>query len=315
MTRQVWTFSSPLEDPRFAWLDKLAEPLQQAAHDAFAGDAGKAAKNWLNGVPIRHRVHPALIIWPLGAWTTAALLDVLDGVSPGGNSNGYRKGADAAVAFGIIGALPTAAAGVADWVDTYAHERRVGMAHALLNVAALGLYGASFGLRLAGQRGAARALAGLGFGGIMMSGVLGGELVYNLGVNVPHQTTPEPPDEFVDVLAGADLPEGKPVVVDVEKAPILLLRRGEEIFAVENWCQHAGGPLSEGEIEGDEVVCPWHGSRFCLADGRPLDGPASAPLRTFEVREQGGRIALRPSYEGRAHPSVSEQSESVAAGG
>lgn len=302
MTQQVPTLSSPLESEGFAWLDQLAGPLQEAMHRVFrANDVTQGVKDWLNGVPTRHRVHPALIIWPLGAWTTAALLDLLDGLSP---DRGYRASADASIAFGIVGTLPTAAAGIADWVDTYDHHRRVGMAHALLNTAALGLYTASLGLRLAGGegRGAARTLAGLGFGVVMLSGALGGELVYNLGVNVPHLLYPKPPDKFVDVLASADLPEGKPVVAEVERVPVLLLRRGERIFAVQEWCPHAGGPLSEGEFEGEEVQCPWHGSRFCLGDGRPTQGPASAPLRTFTVREQNGRIGVRPSYEGQTWP-------------
>lgn len=305
MQRQAPTLSSPLESARFAWLDNVAEPAQEAGHRAFrANEAMQRVKNWLNGVPFRHRVHPALIVWPLGAWTTAALLDLLDGLSSDDTKPGIRKSADASIAFGIAGALPTAAAGLADWVDTYDHHRRVGIAHALLNSAALALYTASLGLRLAGGkgRGGAWTLAGLGYGIVLLSGALGGELVYNLGVNVPHLLYPKPPTDFVDVLASGELPPDKPVVVEVERVPVMLLRRGGEVFAVQEWCPHAGGPLSEGKIEGEFVECPWHGSRFCLSDGRPVQGPASAPLRTFEVREQGGRIAVRPSYEGQTWP-------------
>ena len=308
MTRQTPTLSSPLEGEGFAWLDKLAEPLQAAAHKVFrANGATQEAKDWLNGTPIRHRVHPALIIVPLGAWTTGALLDLLDGLSSDpATRRGYRRSADVALAAGLVSAVPTALAGLADWVDTYGHHRRVGMAHALLNAAALVFYGGSLALRTGRtgdeRRGLAWTLGGLGFGAILASGPLGGELVYNLGVNVPHNLYPVPPVEWVDVLAGDELPEGKPTVVEVERVPVLLLRRGEWVFAVQEWCPHAGGPLSEGEFEGDEVQCPWHGSRFCLGDGRPTQGPASAPLHTFEVREQGGRIAVRPSYEGMDWP-------------
>lgn len=302
MTRQVWTLSSPLESRRFAWLDKLADPVQQAVQGWFgSGKPGRDVKNWLNGTPLRHRVHPALIIWPLGAWTTAALLDVLDAFSSGPNRP-YRKSADASVAFGIVGALPTAAAGVADWVDLSGHHRRVGSAHALLNTVALSLYAASYGLRLTNRRGAARATSGAGFGIVMLSGALGGELVYNLGVNVSWLLYPKAPNEYVDVLASGDLPVGQPKVVDVGRVPVMLLRREDQVLAVEAWCPHAGGPLDEGEFDGDVVQCPWHGSQFRLTDGRPLGGPASAPLRTFEVIERGGRIVVRPSYEGQDWP-------------
>ena len=301
--RQIWTFGSPLEHESFEWLDKVAEPLQKAFNSIFqAGNLGRTAKNWLNGVPLRHRMHPAFIIIPLGAWTTATLLDILDTLSPKEDSRGYRASADISVAFGLIGVLPAASAGIADWVDTYAHHRRVGMAHALFNISAVALYATSLGLRLAEQRTAARLSAGLGYVFVGLGSMLGGELVYNLGVNVPHLLYPKPPTKFVDVAASLDLPEDQPIVVEVERVPVLLLRRSNQIFAVEAWCPHAGGPLQEGEFEDDTVTCPWHGSRFCLADGKPLDGPATAPLRTFDVRERYGRIAVCPSYEGQEWP-------------
>lgn len=300
-TQQAPTLSSALEGERFDWLDKPAEATQQAAKAVFmAGEAGGRVKSWLNGTPLRHRVHPALVLWPIGAWTTAAFLDVLDARDGGA---GYGKAADAAIAFGVAGALPSAAAGLADWVDLYDHPRRVGTAHALLNSIALGCYATSLALRKAnGGRGRARALAGAGLASVLLSGALGGELVYTLGVNVPWLLYPKPPNEWRDVLASAELVEGEPVVVDVDRVPVLLVRTGGRVLAVQNWCPHAGGPLSEGTIEGERVTCPWHGSRFCLVDGRPEQGPASAPLRTFETREEGGRITVRPSYEGQSWP-------------
>jgi nitrite reductase/ring-hydroxylating ferredoxin subunit len=216
---------------------------------------------------------------------------------------GLQAAADTSVAVGVVSALPTAISGLADWVDLYDHQRRVGMAHALLNTVALGCYSASLALRLGdGSRGLAKAFSNMGFGVIAVSGSLGGELVYTLGVNVPHTLYPRPPEDEVDILASAELIEGTPVVVEVGRVPVLLLLREETIYAVQEWCPHAGGPLSEGTFDGDVVECPWHQSRFCLADGAPLQGPASVPLRTFEVREAGGRVYVRPSYEGQSWP-------------
>jgi nitrite reductase/ring-hydroxylating ferredoxin subunit len=54
-----------------------------------------------------------------------------------------------------------------------------------------------------------------------------------------------------------------------------------------------GGPLSEGTFENGTVVCPWHGSRFALADGRVIDGPATMNQPCFEVREASGRVVVR----------------------
>ena len=295
MSQQIRTLTSPLETDRFAWLDTIADPLQGTLHKIFGSSAaGRQAKNLLNGVPMRHRIHPAIVIVPLGAWSTAALLDVLDGVTARNGRSEYRKAADAAVAFGVAGALPAVAAGLADWTDVDGHPRRVGMAHALLNSIALSLYTSSLVLRLAGRRRTARGIAGLGYAVVMVSGSLGGEMVFNLGVNVTHQPQRTIPDESFDVLASADLHEGQPVVVDVQDTPVMLLRQGGEIFAVNAKCTHAGGPLNEGEFENNTVQCPWHGSIFSLADGHPVQGPATVPLRTFNTTETGGRIRLTP---------------------
>ena len=105
-----------------------------------------------------------------------------------------------------------------------------------------------------------------------------------------------------DVLASDKLAEGERVVVEDGRSPVMLYRAAGKIYAVEDWCPHAGGPLSEGPIHNCVVTCPWHGSRFDVRDGAPLTGPASAPLRTFDVREEAGRILIKPNYEGRDWP-------------
>ena len=301
-TRQAPTLTSPLESDSFAWLDRLAAPLQDTMHKVFGTSIGHRAKDWLNGTPIRHRVHPALIVWPLGAWTTATFLDGIDGLVSADTKRAYQTAADAAVAFGIVGALPTAAAGLADWVDLYEHHRRVGMAHALLNISAVAIYGASLACRLGNNRGLGQALGYLGFGTVLLSGSIGGDMVYNLGIGAPFMLMPKPPVEWIDVLASDELPEGKPVVCNVGRTEVMLLRQDGQILAVDQMCTHAGGPLSEGTFDGIEVTCPWHGSVFALDDGRPVHGPASASLRTFDVREENGRISVLPSYEGERYP-------------
>ncbi len=302
MTTQATTLSATLAHDSFRWLDAIAVPTQAVGHRLFrSGVAARRAKDWLNGVPLRHRLHPALIAVPLGAWTTGLLLDWLDSRVARG-ADAYQRGADAAVAFGILGALPAAATGLADWVDTYDHPRRVGMLHALVNTTALGLYLGSLGLRLAGHRRPAKMLSLVGYGVVSLSGALGGELVFTLGVNVPHLLYPTPPNREMDVLASDALCEGEAVMVEVGRVPTLLVRQAGKLYAVEAWCPHAGGPLVEGRLEGATIRCPWHDARFALADGRPLQGPASVPLRTFAIREAGGRITVRPSYEGQSWP-------------
>lgn len=304
--RQASTLSSILEDnSRFSWVDRIAEPAQSVAKKIFhSTPAGRTVKNVLNGTVFNHRLHPAFVSIPLGAWTTSMVFDVLGCRATGEHKRPYQLSADAAIAIGIAGSLPAAKTGLADWVDLYDHRRRAGTAHALLNVAALACYGTSLALRKCNPdaRTPALVLSTLGFGLATTGGALGGELVYTLGINTPHNLYPKPPSGYTDVMASSDLPEGKPVLVEVGRVPAIVVRRGEDIFAVDAWCPHAGGPLADGTFEGDVVECPWHQSRFCLRDGRALQGPATTPLRTFIAKEEQGRVLLKPDYEGESWP-------------
>lgn len=302
MGRQAKTLSSLIESDRFAWLDRIAEPLQASVQRVFgASDATSQVKSLLNGTQLRHRIHPMLVVAPLGAWTMAAIFDALE--SAGGDRSGhYATAADTAVAAGVATSGAAVLTGLADWADLWSQPRRVGVAHALSNATALACYGTSMAMRSAGRRGSAKLLSGLGLGALALGGALGGDLVYNLGANVRFALYPKPPNEERDVLASDELAEGHRVVVEVDRAPVMLYRSDGQVYAVEDWCPHAGGPLSEGPMDGCVVTCPWHGSRFDVRDGAPLAGPAANPLRTFDVRERDGRILIAPSYEGLDWP-------------
>ena len=65
------------------------------------------------------------------------------------------------------------------------------------------------------------------------------------------------------------------------------------VCAIANACTHLGGPLDEGERDGNVVACPWHGSRFDPCSGEVLRGPATEPQRRFESRLREGKIEVR----------------------
>ncbi len=81
--------------------------------------------------------------------------------------------------------------------------------------------------------------------------------------------------------------------VDVADTAVVLVRLNGQIHAIANTCSHLGGPLNEGKLEGDTIVCPWHGSRFCLTDGKVEGGPAVYDARVFDVRVRDGQIEVR----------------------
>ncbi|HXV79151.1 MAG TPA: Rieske 2Fe-2S domain-containing protein, partial [Candidatus Binatia bacterium] len=97
------------------------------------------------------------------------------------------------------------------------------------------------------------------------------------------------------VLAETQLPENELKRVTANGMPVLLLRRGKQIYAIAETCAHLGGPLSEGKLEDTSVRCPWHGSCFSLEDGRVLEGPSVHAQPVLEVRRHNGQIEVRQS--------------------
>lgn len=98
--------------------------------------------------------------------------------------------------------------------------------------------------------------------------------------------------QFTVVAALSDVPEGTSRAFAVGARSILLCNDGGDIFALEDLCPHAGMPLDGGRVRAGFVACPFHGSRFDLETGCPLNPPASEPVRTFAVRVAEGIIAV-----------------------
>jgi nitrite reductase/ring-hydroxylating ferredoxin subunit len=83
---------------------------------------------------------------------------------------------------------------------------------------------------------------------------------------------------------------GKSLCVQVDGRSIALFELDGTVLALDDTCTHAGGPLSEGEVEEGGVVCPWHGAKFDLRTGAALGPPASSPVKSYPVRIQGQEI-------------------------
>lgn len=273
-------------------IQEAGETLVKKTYEA-AGEKGQAVKNALHGVWLGHPVHAAITDVPVGSWTTAAVLDLMDA----GGRDEYAPGADAAVAVGLAGAVASAVTGLTDWSDTHGKSQRVGAMHGLLNFTAAALYTGSYIARKNRSRGLGRALAFAGYGLVLASAYLGGAMSYRQRVGVDHSpdTEEDLPKNFQPAIAESELVDGKPQKVTVDGTDIFLLKRDGEIFALAEQCSHMGGPLSEGKIEGDTVVCPWHGSRFCLKSGKVIDGPAVHPQPKLDVQVQGGQVLVRKS--------------------
>ena len=99
-------------------------------------------------------------------------------------------------------------------------------------------------------------------------------------------------------MAEAELGEGELRRAEADGMPVLLARQGGRVYAIAETCSHLGGPLAEGTLEGASVRCPWHGSRFALADGRVIEGPSVHAQPCFEVRVRDGQIEVRAASQG-----------------
>jgi nitrite reductase/ring-hydroxylating ferredoxin subunit/uncharacterized membrane protein len=273
-------------------LDGLATPLQEAIRSLFeaAGAAGRETKKFLHGSALGHPLHPALIELPVGAWTLAAILDALE------LAGLRRKGdfAGTAIKIGLVGAVGAAVAGATDWSETDGRAKRIGLAHGVMNLTATALYALALPLRRR-SRSKGIALSMTAFGVAMSSAFLGGHLSYGEQIGVDHTATADQdtPKKYVAVLDADELAENKPAKVTADGVAVVLVKQGDAIYALRDTCTHLGGPLSEGKLEGESIICPWHGSRFCLKDGRVLDGPAVFPERAFDVRVREGKIEVR----------------------
>jgi 3-phenylpropionate/trans-cinnamate dioxygenase ferredoxin component len=97
---------------------------------------------------------------------------------------------------------------------------------------------------------------------------------------------------FQTVAKTSALPAGAQACVSAGGKRIALFNVDGAYYAIEDNCNHRGGPLSEGEIHGKIVTCPWHGAQFDVSTGEPKRPPAQMPLLTFPVKVQGEDIQV-----------------------
>ena len=162
------------------WLDSLGEELQPLVQELL-GQLGDGAKDLLHGTWLGHPLHPALTDVPIGAWTMAMLFDAVELIS---ENEDVRGAADLAVGVGLAGALGAAVTGAADWSETEGKARTIGVAHALMNITATGLYATSLVMRKTGSRRAGIGVSLLGYAIASASAYLGGHLVFGESVGV-----------------------------------------------------------------------------------------------------------------------------------
>jgi NADPH-dependent 2,4-dienoyl-CoA reductase/sulfur reductase-like enzyme/nitrite reductase/ring-hydroxylating ferredoxin subunit len=90
-----------------------------------------------------------------------------------------------------------------------------------------------------------------------------------------------------------ELADGAMLLGHAKGEPVLVARRGDEVFAIGATCSHYNGPLAEGLMVGETVRCPWHHACFSLRTGEALRAPALNPVPCWQVERQDGRLFVR----------------------
>ena len=97
-------------------------------------------------------------------------------------------------------------------------------------------------------------------------------------------------------VAGVKPPaEGAAIRVLAGGKPVAVFNVGGKLFAIGAICTHVGGPLDKGHVADGVVTCPLHGSRFELANGHVVGGPAQRPVAAFHVRAEGDGLVFEPA--------------------
>ena len=117
--------------------------------------------------------------------------------------------------------------------------------------------------------------------------------MFGVGQGVNRDAWVMGPKKFTDAAAVDDLQDGKMVKVSVRNRPIVLLKHDDGIHAFDGTCPHRGCNLWEGKLQGHVLACPCHNSQFDVTDGRVVHGPATAPVPSYDVRENNGRVEIK----------------------
>lgn len=255
------------------------------------------SKAQING----HPLHPMLVAFPIAFLTGTLIFDIIYSLM---NEPPLRSAAYYMELAGIIGGLAAAGPGMVDLfgvVPPKSSARVRGIRHMLSNVTAIALFLVAWLLRR--QETTAfhwvLLLEAAGFILMLIGGILGSTLIYRNQIAVDHRYAFAGKWKEVwlkgdggkhAVAEGDTLKRDQLLLIHAGERRIVLGRTEEGYVAFDDYCTHRGGSLAGGMMICGTVQCPWHGSQFDVKTGAVKAGPAKDPIRTYEVREEGGKV-------------------------
>jgi len=269
-------------------------------------------KDFLEGKPFRHPLHPMLVHFPIGLFFLSLLLDITSFVFP--NVPNLVLASFYAISLGVVTALLAAVPGFADYTDIRRDHpaKRTATAHMTLNLIVVALYAINLAVRFSADvdlrvHPLAFSFSLVGVAVLSISGYLGGQLVYDDGIGVGrhkrhmppprdtiHLTVPIPGADgvFVPIMAAQQLRERETLRVEIGGQIMTIAKIENQLFAFQEFCTHRFGPLSEGKFEGFNVQCPWHNSCFDVRTGKVTKGPARVDLKILKVEMREGKVGV-----------------------
>src|SRR5262245_61705088 len=271
-------WARPFGDFNHRWLSALFRPI-------------RPIRDFLDGTWLGHPLHPAVTDIPIGTLLATVVLDLL----------GYPAAADIALVLTILFILAAAVTGAADYADTDGTARVRATIHSTIMVVGLIVLLLSLLLRAGNpaDRTIPIALGIIGFLIVTAGAYVGGDVVYVLGNMVSRHAFRGAGTKWIrldtgDVADLATLPEATPTKAKAGINDLVLVRMAGNVYAMHAVCAHAGGPLAQGSVVEGCLECPWHGSRFRLADGAAQRGPTVYDQPSYEIREaEGGGYEVR----------------------
>ena len=271
-------------------------------------------KDFLEGKPLRHPLHPMLVHFPIGLFLLSLSFDLASLVFP--SVPDLVRDSFYAMLLGVITALIAAVPGFVDYTDIRSDHpaKRTATVHLTLNLIVVALYGINLGVRSSSLvdpkiQTVPLILSFIAIALLSVSGYLGGRLVYDDGIGVGrhkrHTPTPESTLHlsatnvandgdfaFVPIPEADRLGERETLRVEIDGQVITIAKIDQDFYAFQEFCTHRFGPLSEGTFKDFNVQCPWHNSCFDVRTGKVTQGPAKVSLKTFTIEIRDGKVAV-----------------------
>jgi nitrite reductase/ring-hydroxylating ferredoxin subunit/uncharacterized membrane protein len=287
-------------------LERVSRPLAglwngiAAATDAVyraLGSPGRLLQDFLNGSWLGHSVHPVLTDVVVGGTTMVIFLDILRVFF---NVDGLENATTWTLGLSVLAGVATIVTGLTDFKDTgTGNERNLAGLHGVINIVAVVMFFISLLQRFGGAHDAAFWVALVAYLVISVGAYIGGHVVFKYGYMVNHNAFARGrrAKEFTALMPAAELAEATPTKATFGTTALVVVRRGDVVYALKETCSHAGGPLSEGKLNGDYIECPWHFSQFRLSDGAVRHGPATSRQVAYRARISAGQVEIQGPME------------------